>query len=80
MGRPRTKRRKSKIVNRAGGAALAEARGGRTQKEMAEAIGVSQPTIAEWERGSKLPRSSRIAQVSAVYGLEIDKFVPGVRR
>lgn len=40
-----------------------------TQQAIAEALGVSQPTIHSWESGETMPRMKRLAAVAEAYGL-----------
>lgn len=43
---------------------------GKTQKEVAEAIGVSAPTLNEWTKGKKLPRMGKIEKLANYFGCE----------
>ena len=42
-----------------------------TQVEASKRIGVSQATVAMWEAGRIVPRTTRLAQIVAVYGCTI---------
>ena len=46
---------------------IAEA--GKTQKEIAEAIGVSAPTFNEWVSGKKFPRIDKIQRLADYFGV-----------
>jgi transcriptional regulator with XRE-family HTH domain len=43
---------------------------GRTQKELAEYVGVSSPTMHDWCKGKKLPRMDKIEKLSNYFGIE----------
>lgn len=43
---------------------------GLTQQQLAEKLGVSQPTIHAWESGS-MPRMKRLRAVAEAYGLTL---------
>ncbi len=45
---------------------------GLTQMDLAEKIGVGQPTIAMWENGVAMPTSSRLPHIAEVLGCSID--------
>jgi transcriptional regulator with XRE-family HTH domain len=55
------------------------ARGARTQREIAEALGVKQPTVAEWEADRKSPRSDKLAQIAELLGLDVNDLLPKSR-
>lgn len=42
---------------------------GRTQKEIAEIIGVSAPTMNEWIKGKKLPRMDKVEKLANYFGI-----------
>lgn len=44
-------------------------RAGIQQKELALAIGVSQPTVSEWEHGKKDPTGDRLEKVAFYFGV-----------
>ena len=70
---------------------LRESRG-MQQKELAVSLGVSQPTVSEWEHGKKDPSGERLIKLAELFGvstLEIlglpieqtikrDKYIPSV--
>ena len=45
-------------------------RSGRTQREVAEVIGVSAPTFNEWIKGKKMPRMGKIEKLAQYFGCE----------
>lgn len=59
---------------------LREARGKRrkTQREIADECGVTQPTVSEWESGKSSPRPSLWALVSSAYGISVAKLASAV--
>lgn len=42
---------------------------GKTQKELAKIIGVSEPTFSAWCKGTKAPRMDKIEKISACLGI-----------
>ncbi len=42
---------------------------GKTQKELAEIVGVSAPTVNEWLKGKKFPRIDKIELMSNYFGI-----------
>lgn len=44
-------------------------RSGRTQKELAEIVGVSAPTMNDWIKGKKYPRIDKIEILSDYFGI-----------
>lgn len=47
-----------------------------TQKEVAEALKVSQPAIARWERGEgSEPSISRLIELADIYNTTVDKLI-----
>ena len=42
---------------------------GKTQKELADAIGVSAPTFNEWVSGKKFPRIDKIQKLADYFGI-----------
>ena len=43
---------------------------GTQQKELARAIGVSQPTVSEWEKGKKDPSGDRLQKLAKFFGVD----------
>lgn len=46
---------------------------GLTQKDVADAIGVSQVTVCQWENGDNMPRADKLAAIAKLYGCTIDE-------
>lgn len=44
-------------------------RSGKTQKEMAEIIGVTAPTFHEWVKGKKFPRIDKVQKLADYFGI-----------
>lgn len=44
-------------------------RSGKTQKEMAEIIGVTAPTFHEWAKGKKFPRIDKVQKLADYFGI-----------
>ena len=42
------------------------------QVELANLLGVSQPTVSDWENGKKLPQGSNILELSKILGVTTD--------
>lgn len=49
----------------------ARLRANMTQEVAAEALGVSQPTLCNWETGKFAPRLSMVSTIAQIYGCEI---------
>lgn len=45
---------------------------GLSQKEVANALGVSNKTVSGWEKGKSLPNAERIAQLCDLYKISYD--------
>ena len=50
---------------------------GLTQKQLAESLGLSDRTISKWERGLGLPDVSLLRELSAVFGVNIERILAG---
>ena len=48
---------------------------GMTQKEVAEAISVSQAAIAKWETGKSSPSLSNLIKLADIYNTSVDSLV-----
>lgn len=48
-----------------------------SQAELAEKTGVSQPTVANWENGSHVPRKHALDRISLALGVEADWLLSG---
>lgn len=58
----------------------ARLKAGLSQKEVAEALRVSQPQIARWEQGvGSEPSISRLADLAALYKISVDELI-GIRQ
>lgn len=44
-------------------------RSGKTQRELAEIVGVSAPTFNEWTKAKKYPRIDKIEMLSRIFGI-----------
>ena len=44
-------------------------RSGKTQKEMAEIMGVTAPTFHEWVKGKKFPRIDKVQKLADYFGI-----------
>lgn len=54
-------------------------RKGITQAQLAELIGVSQPTVCEWLSGRSTPSTRRLITISKKTGLSVDQLLKGTR-
>ena len=45
---------------------------GLTQQEFAKQIGSSQPSVACWEKGHNMPRTSKLVDISKVLNCSVD--------
>ena len=50
----------------------------KTQTDIAEELGVTQPQIHKLESGEAVPVVHDIRRVAAVYGIDVDKFIAAV--
>lgn len=46
------------------------------QKELAEMVGVSAPTVARWESGQDFPKGEKLPAIAAALGQSLDVFFP----
>jgi transcriptional regulator with XRE-family HTH domain len=51
---------------------------GKTQLEIAEAVGKKQPTVCAWESGDTLPKTDEIRLVAKAYGLKPEQLLPEI--
>lgn len=56
--------------------ARAAAKPPKTQADIAETLGLSQPLIARWEADEASPSSGHLRAVAAAYDLEIEQLLP----
>lgn len=50
-------------------------REGFTQWQVAEALSVSQGTVAMWEVGKSLPRAETLKRLAALFGVTVDELL-----
>lgn len=50
---------------------------GMTQKDLAERLGVSQPTISDWLRNVTFPSSENLREICKITGLSADDLLCG---
>lgn len=50
---------------------------GFSQKELAQRMGVSQPTVCDWESGKKSPASKNLKKLSELLGCTTDYLIMG---
>lgn len=48
---------------------------GDTQKQMAEKLGVSLPTVRSWEQGKSAPTCEMLANICRLYGVSADELL-----
>ena len=48
---------------------------GLSQRELAERLFVTRPTIARWENGSRLPDATMLSRISACLGVDVDSLL-----
>ena len=46
-----------------------------SQAQLAELIGVKQPSVWEWLNGESMPRSDNLRKISEVTGLSVDELL-----
>ena len=46
-----------------------------TQEELARVLGVSRPTVAEWERGAQFPQRN-LGAIEEALGISLDGYEP----
>lgn len=51
---------------------------GRTQKDLAKAIGGSEAMVSKWMHGVSLPSTKSILKISYIYDVSIDELMEGV--
>ena len=50
-------------------------RAGLTQQDVADAIGVSQVSVWQWENGDNLPRADKLIAISQLYGCTVEDLI-----
>lgn len=48
---------------------------GLTQAEAAKALGVSDASVCQWEKGDTMPTASRLTQIAKLYKCSVDKLL-----
>lgn len=48
---------------------------GKTQKEIATALGVSAPTVHDWLKGNKMPKMKNVQKLAALFGIKLSDLV-----
>jgi len=48
-----------------------------SQKDLAKAMGVSQPTVSDWESGRKVPSGKNAVKLSQIFGESLDYLIYG---
>lgn len=54
----------------------ARERADKTQAQIADELGVTQPLIAKWEKGDGLPKTEDVRRVARAYGLKPEQILP----
>ncbi len=50
--------------------------GGLSQKELAERLGVSSPTVGQWESGRRNPKDETLQRIAAALGVDVYELKP----
>lgn len=53
----------------------ARKKAGFSQTYVAEKLGISAPSVCQWETGKTMPRSSMLARIADLYGCKIDELL-----
>lgn len=48
---------------------------GMTQKELADQLGVTVPTVSKWELGQRTPELERVFRMTLIFGVPIEEIV-----
>ena len=48
---------------------------GMTQKELADQLGVTVPTVSKWELGQRTPELEKVFRMTLIFGVSIEKIV-----
>lgn len=48
-----------------------------TQKQLAEQLSISDRTVSKWERGAGIPDIALVGDISAVFGVDMEKLLAG---
>jgi transcriptional regulator with XRE-family HTH domain len=57
----------------------ARERAGKSQAQIADELGVTQPLIFKWEHDRSHPRTEDVRRVARVYGIKPDLLIPAVK-
>lgn len=49
---------------------------GKSQAQIADELGVTQPLIAKWEGGRGSPRTEDVRRVAMAYGIKLELLIP----
>lgn len=52
---------------------------GLTQKEVSQAVGVTQGSVSQWENGASFPRADKLPLLATIFGCTIDELYDDVR-
>ena len=55
----------------------AREKAGLTQQDLADKLGVCQPTVAMWETQKSLPRTDKLPALAKILGCTIDELLKG---
>ncbi len=55
----------------------ARLKAGLSQAVAAERLGVSAPSVSQWETGATQPKSSRLLDIASLYGCTVDELLTG---
>lgn len=50
---------------------------GMTQKQLADMVGVTVPTVSKWELNQRTLETERVIQISRIFGVPMDQIVSG---
>ena len=53
----------------------ARLKSGLSQAAVAKELGVSAPSVSQWETGSTWPKADRLLEVAALYGCTVDELL-----
>lgn len=48
---------------------------GMTQKDLADQLGVTVPTVSKWELGQRTPELERVFRMTLIFGVPIEEIV-----
>ena len=53
----------------------ARTKAGLSQAAVAEKIGISAPSVSQWETGKTKPASNKLREIAALYGCTVDELL-----